>query len=77
MKAPRKLQLLCLFLALAWLSPAARPQTPRADEAALITLINNYYTAYSKKDLVALVSFWSLRSPDLPAGIAEAPQTMA
>lgn len=77
MKAPRKLQLLCLVLAATSLTSAEPPHSQSADEAALIALITNYYTAYSKKDLGALVLFWSQRSPDLPAGIEEAQQALA
>jgi tetratricopeptide (TPR) repeat protein/CHAT domain-containing protein len=77
LKAPRKLQLLGLVLAVTSLSTAAPPQNQQSDEAALTALITNYYAAYSKKDLGALVLFWSLRSPDLPAGIEEAQQALA
>lgn len=76
MKAPRRLQLLCFVLAITSLSSAAPPQPQSSDEAALIALITRYDAAYSKKDLGALVAFWSQRSPDLRAGIEEALQTM-
>ena len=76
MKAPSKLQLLCFALAVASLSSAAPPQNQPSDEAALGSLITRYYDAYSKKDLGALVTFWSQRSPDLRAGIAEALEAM-
>jgi CHAT domain-containing protein/tetratricopeptide (TPR) repeat protein len=75
LKAPSKLQLLCLFIAVTSLSSGASPQN--ADESALAALITRYYAAYSTKDLGALVGFWSLRSPDLSAGIEEAQQGMA
>ncbi|HLF83779.1 MAG TPA: tetratricopeptide repeat protein [Blastocatellia bacterium] len=77
MKAPRLFQRLCLVLAVTSLSSAAPPQNQPSDETALIVLITRYYAAYSKKDLGALVVFWSLRSPDLPAGLEEAQQTLA
>ena len=77
MKAPRKLQLLCFVFAITCLSSAAAPQNQPSDESALVALITKYYAAYSQKDLGALVAFWSLRSPDLAAGIEEAQQTMA
>ncbi|HXI90995.1 MAG TPA: tetratricopeptide repeat protein, partial [Blastocatellia bacterium] len=76
MKAPSKLQLLCFAFAVASLSSAAPPQNQSSDEAALGSLITRYYAAYSKKDLGALVVFWSQRSPDLRAGIAETLQAM-
>ena len=76
MKAPRKLQLPCLVLAVTSLCSAAPPQSQSSDEAALVALITNYYAAYSKKDLGALVLYWSQRSPDLRAGIEEALQAM-
>ncbi len=77
MKAPRRFQLLCLVLAITSLSSAAPPQDQSSDETALVALITNYYAAYSKKDLGALVVFWSLRSPNLPTGLEEALQTLA
>ena len=72
MKAPRKLHLLCIVLAVSSLSSAAPPQVQPPDEAALSALITRYYAAYSKKDLGALVNFWSHRSPDLKSGIEDA-----
>ena len=76
LKAPRSLQLLCLALAVLAVSSAAPLQAQSSDEAALSALITRYYEAYSKKDLGALVAFWSLRSPDLPSGIGEAQQLL-
>ena len=77
MKAPSILRLVLFFFAITSLSPGALPQTTSSDETAIAALINKYYTAYSRKDLVALLTFWSLRSPDLSAGIEEAQQTMS
>jgi CHAT domain-containing protein/tetratricopeptide (TPR) repeat protein len=77
LKAPRKLQLLCFVLAITSLSSAEPPQDQSSDETALVALITRYYAAYSRKDLGALVVFWSLRSPNLPAGLEEAQQTLA
>jgi CHAT domain-containing protein len=76
LKAPRRLQLLSFALAVTSLSSAAPPQNQPSDEAALGSLITRYYAAYSKKDLGALVRFWSQRSPDLRTGIEEALQSM-
>jgi tetratricopeptide (TPR) repeat protein len=75
LRTPRKLQLLCFFLAVTSLSSGAA-QNASPDEAAVVSLITKYYAAYSKRDLVALVGCWSLRSPDVRTGIEEAQHTM-
>lgn len=76
MKAPRRLQLLCLVLAVTSLSSGA-PQNQSSDEGALVALITRYYAAYSKKDLWPIAVFWSRGSPNLAAGLEEAQQTLA
>ena len=77
MKAPLKLQLLCFVLTIASLSAAAPPQSQSSDEAVLTTLVTRYFAAYSKKDLGALLAFWSFRSPDIRSGIEEAQQAIS
>jgi CHAT domain-containing protein/tetratricopeptide (TPR) repeat protein len=77
LKAPRKFKLLCFFFAILCLSSGAAPRNQQSDEAALIALIAKYHAAYAQKDLRGLVAIWSLRSPELAAGIEEAQQTMA
>ena len=76
LKAPLSHQFLCAVLSVTALSSVAPPQNKSADEIALIDQISSYYAAYSKKDLGALLMFWSQRSPDLPAGIEEAQHTL-
>jgi hypothetical protein len=76
LKAPRRLHFVSLALTLATLSSAQPPQTQPSDDAAIITLITNYYTAYSKKELRTMVLFWSQRSPEFRAGIEEALHTI-
>ena len=76
LKAPLKLQILCFLLAVTSLSSGAPPQT-QPDQTALTGLMARYYAAYLKNDLGALIVFWSLRSPELPAGIEEAQRAMA
>lgn len=72
MKALLSHQFMCAVLSVTALSSAPPPQNKSPDEIALIAQISSYYAAYSKKDLGALLMFWSHRSPDLPAGIEEA-----
>ena len=83
MKAPRRLKLVCLLLAVTTLSSSVATesstcsQDPSTDEAAFISLLTRYYEAYAKKDLSELLRCWSLRSPNLRTGFEEAQQTMA
>jgi CHAT domain-containing protein/tetratricopeptide (TPR) repeat protein len=77
LRALRNLKLLGFILATASLSSGAPAKHQSSDEPALIALITDYYAAYSRKDLGSFMVFWSLRSPDLPAGIEEAQRALA
>src|SRR5579864_3425555 len=57
-----------LVLVLGHPSAAATPQSPaNTDEAAVLTLANQYYAAYGKKDLAAITALWSSQCPTLAA----------
>lgn len=48
-------------------SKAARQNTNPADDTALRVLAAEFYTAYAKADLEALLKLWNAKAPDLPA----------
>jgi tetratricopeptide (TPR) repeat protein/CHAT domain-containing protein len=77
LKAPLKFQLLSFVLAVTSLSTAAPKQTQSSDEATLTALVTRYFASYSRKDLGAMLVFWSFRSPDIRSGIEEAQLAIA
>ena len=51
----------------AQLDVRAQDVAPAPSEAALRTLVENYFAAYGKKDLAKVMELWSDQSPNLPA----------
>ena len=59
-------------------SSAAKPVSPSTDdERAVKSLISEYFNSYPKKDVFALASFWSEKSPDFAARKQELEQVLA
>jgi hypothetical protein len=73
---PRRLVLLSIALIAYSLTSTAQLQDELAEEAALKELMGRYYASFSKDGLMALVTFWSHRAPDLNVGVQDASQVI-
>ncbi|HKA17298.1 MAG TPA: tetratricopeptide repeat protein [Blastocatellia bacterium] len=76
MKVTRSLLLFSIALIACSFSATVHLKDHSADEAALRDLVSRYYATLSKDGLIALVTFWSRRSPDLNAGVEDASKTL-
>jgi CHAT domain-containing protein len=72
LSAPHKFRPVFVIIGVLCLLSLAPAQNESPDDAALAALIKSYYAALAQKDLAALVSLWSERSPDLISSIEEA-----
>src|SRR6185369_18055731 len=59
--------LVCLLLSSVRAHDESRTQPSAADNAALRTLVQEFYGSYAKKDLDGFLRLWSVRSPELAA----------